>query len=103
MRFLAFILAIYIFALNLAPCEDNVVLDSEVKTEILQSLDNDHQHQDLDICSPFCSCQCCHITAKHFQLTHTKLDIHIISTQDFLYLKGNLKDFSKSILQPPQV
>ncbi len=102
MKFLAFILSIYIFALNLAPCEDNATLDNEVQTEISQGMDNDHQHQDSDLCSPFCICQCCHINATYFQFADLKFNFPYISTQDFLYLNGTEKDFTTSILQPPR-
>jgi len=103
MKFLAFILAIYILALNLAPCEDYTVLDDEVKTEISQAAVDDHQHQGLDLCSPFCICQCCHINAMHIKFVNIKFNISYISTQDFFYLNGIEKDFTTSILQPPRV
>ncbi|MCF7561605.1 hypothetical protein L3X39_13240 [Sabulilitoribacter multivorans] len=102
MKLLAFILSLYIFALNLAPCEDNAALDNEVKTEISQAIGDDHQHQDSDLCSPFCICQCCHINATHFKFVNIKFNTIYISTQDFFYLSGTEKDFTTSILQPPR-
>ncbi len=102
MKFLAFILSIYIFGLNLAPCADYVGSDSDANTEISLSTGDNHQHQDADLCSPFCICQCCHISATHFNTSDTKLDITYISTQDFFYLNGTEKDFTSSILQPPR-
>tara|TARA_R110002049_G_scaffold134581_3_gene294065 strand:- start:101 stop:409 length:309 start_codon:yes stop_codon:yes gene_type:complete len=101
MKNLAFILSLYIFALNLAPCADTVASDNDVQIEILQAAD-DHQHQILDVCSPFCICQCCHINATYFKFVDLKLDFSYISTQDFLYLNGTEKDFTTSILQPPR-
>ncbi len=103
MKPLAFILAIYIFALNLAPCEDFNVPDNDAKTEISQAINNNHEHQDSDVCSPFCICQCCHTTATYFQFSDIKPNVIHISTQDFFYLNGTEKDFTTSILQPPQV
>ncbi len=102
MKFIAFILSIYIFALNLTPCEDNTVSDSEVKTEISHSTD-DHQHQDIDLCSPFCSCQCCHIYATYFKIIDFTIDTTNISTEVFYHFNGLEKDFNSTILQPPQV
>lgn len=102
MKSIAFILSIYIFALNLAPCADYVASDDDAKTEISQSMDDDHQHQDSDLCSPFCICQCCHINATYYQFADLKLDFPYISTQDFLYLNSTEKDFTTSILQPPR-
>ncbi len=103
MKILAFILSIYIFALNLAPCADYAVPDNDVKTEISQAIGDDHQHQDSDLCSPFCICQCCHISAMHFKIPDLSFNISYISTQDFFYLNGSGKNFATSVLQPPQV
>jgi len=102
MKYLSLILSIYLLALNFAPCEDFNVPDDDVKTEISLAIGDDHQHQDSDLCSPFCICQCCHISATYFHLTEIKLNISNISTQDFFYLNGTEKDFSTSILQPPR-
>ena len=102
MKFIAFTLSIYIFALNLAPCEDYSVFDDEVKTEVSQAFGDSHQHEGLDLCSPFCNCQCCHISATSFHFTDFKFNISYISTQDFFYLNGTEKDFTTSILQPPK-
>jgi hypothetical protein len=104
MKFLAFILSLYIYTLNLAPCEDYEagVFNNDVKTEISQIVDNDHQHQDLDLCSPFCICQCCHISTMTFKFVDVKFNTSYISTQDFFYQNGIEKDFTTSILQPPK-
>lgn len=102
MKLITFILSIYIFALNLAPCADYVESNNDIKTEISQSLDDDHNHQNLDLCTPFCICQCCHINTTYFQFVDFNPDISYISTQDFFYLSGTEKDFNTSILQPPK-
>lgn len=102
MKFLGFILSIYIFGLNLVPCEDNAAFGNEFKTEISQALD-DHQHQDTDLCSPFCYCHCCHIHVTHFNVVDYNLSNTVIYTQEFRYFKGFEKDFNTTLLQPPQV
>jgi len=96
-------LSIYIFALNLAPCEDYIAHDDEVKTVLSQLVGDDHHHQGTDLCSPFCICQCCQINITHFSIPSIKFNMAAISTQDFFYLNGSEKDFSTSILQPPRV
>jgi hypothetical protein len=101
MRHLAFILSFYLFALNLAPCADYVTSDNYARTEISQAVD-DHQHQGVDLCSPFCICQCCHTSVTQFQVSNIKFEINFISTQDFFYLNGIEKEFTTSILQPPR-
>ena len=103
MRFLAFILSIYILTLNLTPCEDTSILDNEVKIEISKTIGDDHQHQGADSCSPFCSCQCCHIHATHFEIVELAVSSTDISTEVFYHFNGLVKDFNTTILQPPQV
>ena len=101
MRYLAIILSIYIFVLNLAPCADYIPTNEAAKTEISQHTD-DHQHQNSDLCSPFCMCQCCHINATYLQVTDLKFDVPYMSTQHCLHLNGIEKAFTASILQPPK-
>ena len=105
MKILAFILSIYIFALNLAPCEDNATFDNDVNTEASQDIgdDHQHQHQDADLCSPFCHCHCCPIYATDFAIADYSIATVTISTEVFFYCHGLEKDFNSSILQPPQV
>ncbi|WP_166382985.1 MULTISPECIES: DUF6660 family protein [unclassified Polaribacter] len=100
MKFLTFLLAIYIFALNLTPCADFVVPNDIVKTKTSQITD-DHQHEGTDLCSPFCICQCCHVNATDLQVTFIKNKVSEISTQDFFFLNGSEKNYTSSILQPP--
>ncbi|SDW48237.1 hypothetical protein MKD41_08840 [Lutibacter sp. A64] len=102
MKFIAFILSIYILALNFTPCVDNSEIDDNVKTEISQTNGDEHQHQDSDLCSPFCMCHCCHINVIQFQFTYTKLDVNNYYTQNFFYLNGLETNYSTSILQPPR-
>ena len=106
MKFLAFILSLYIFTLNLAPCADYEagVFNNDIETEISQIVDNDHQHKDtdLDLCSPFCICQCCHTSTINFKFLDVNFNTSYIFTQDFFYQKGIEKDFTTSILQPPK-
>ena len=103
MKFLAFILSIYILALNFAPCEDNGNADNNVKIEISQSGDINHAHNVIDLCSPFCQCHCCHIHATQFNLEEFTVASHKISTELFLHFDSLGKDISNSILQPPRV
>lgn len=102
MKFLAFILSIYIFALNLGSCDDTAMLDDKVKTEISQAVGDGHHHQGSDLCSPFCNCQCCHINAMNIKFVNVKFNLSSISTQDFFYLKGEEVKSTTSILQPPR-
>jgi len=102
MKLLAFILSVYILGLNLAPCEDYPIADNDFNTEISYNIEGNNQHLGVDFCSPFCICQCCHISATHFKVVDVKLGLTYITTQDFFYLNGLEQKFSISVLQPPQ-
>jgi hypothetical protein len=101
MKIVAFILSIYIIALNFAPCEDNVASNDEVKSEISQH--SDGGHCDLDLCSPFCQCHCCQIYATSLNKVDFNISSTVISTEVFFHFDGIEKDFKNSILQPPRV
>ncbi len=103
MKFLAFILSIYILALNFTPCEDSNVMDNDIEIEISQKTDIDHSHNVLDLCSPFCQCHCCHIHATSFNLGDSDEASRKISTKIYLHFDSLGKDIIHSILQPPRV
>ncbi len=101
MKILAILLSTYFLALNFAPCDDSNNLESEPKYEISQISDN--SDCDLELCSPFCQCHCCHVHATNFNFADFNLASRYVSGQDFFHFKGLEKDFSNSILQPPRV
>lgn len=103
MKFLTIILSVYIFALNLAPCDDYAAPDNEVKTEVSQTVGKDNQHLERDSCSPFCQCHCCHINVINSKIADVKFNRTYISTQDFFYFNYSEEEFYISVLQPPQV
>ncbi|NOY47654.1 hypothetical protein MNBD_BACTEROID02-1257 [hydrothermal vent metagenome] len=103
MKFLAFILSIYILALNFAPCEDNVTVGNDVNVEVSQSGDIDHSHNNLDLCSPFCQCHCCHVHVTYLNLEDFTAPLQKIPTDIFLHFDSLGKDITNSILQPPRV
>tara|TARA_R110002073_G_scaffold80283_1_gene193579 strand:- start:576 stop:887 length:312 start_codon:yes stop_codon:yes gene_type:complete len=103
MKFIAFILSIYILALNFAPCEDNAINDNDVKVEISKNGDIGESHNVLDLCSPFCQCHCCHIHATYLSKVDCAIASIDISTKLFFHFNGLEKDFTTSILQPPRV
>ena len=64
MKKIALLLAIYILALSVVPCNDvHAISDIYSTGNILTQDENNHEHP-LDMCSPFCSCDCCHTVAE---------------------------------------
>ena len=102
MKILAFILSVYILALNFAPCEDSSGIDNDIKVEVSQGGNSNHDHSDLDLCSPFCQCHCCHVHTIYSNLSEFEVNTDIISTSIFLHFDSFGKDIPNSILQPPQ-
>ncbi|CAM1340480.1 DUF6660 family protein [Tenacibaculum amylolyticum] len=103
MKLFTIIFALYIFALNLVPCEDYGSLDNEVNTEISKSGEHDHNHQDSDMCSPFCQCQCCHVYVIHVSIADYKVSDVAFIEKSYFYEEGFEKEFNTSLLEPPKV
>ena len=103
MKILAFILSVYILALNFAPCEDSNNLDTINKSDISISNDIEHNHNDLDLCSPFCHCQCCQVHVTDFEMIDFQITSSEISSVVYFHIDKLGKNIPKSILQPPRV
>jgi len=58
MKNLAFILSVYVLALTAIPCVDVPKDDVLHKTELSNTASEHHEHT-TDLCSPFCTCDCC--------------------------------------------
>ncbi len=67
MRLFCALLAIYVFALSVHTCSDGH--GQEHVTCAMEQ--NGTEHNDVDVCSPFCTCTCCagitHVKVAHFQ------------------------------------
>ncbi|TYB71807.1 hypothetical protein ES677_10265 [Bizionia gelidisalsuginis] len=103
MKFFAIILSIYLTSLTCIPCSD-VVVDTQDNTIASIAMADDHSSSDhdVDLCSPFCTCQCCHIEI----ITSTHLDFSFVNNdspqETPTYFESISKDHSCSLLQPPQ-
>lgn len=103
MKLIAFILSIYILALNFTPCEDSLAIDNSSQSEFSQILDLDHEHNALDLCSPFCQCQCCQISVDFVAFYSSTLMTDYIFSINSSYKNSETQDVLYSLLQPPQV
>jgi len=102
-KILAFILSIYILALNFTPCEDASTINEPVKMELSQLDSADHNHNASDFCSPFCHCQCCQVHATDFEIIEFATLTTEIYSEVFFHIDNLGKDIPNSILQPPRV
>lgn len=62
MKIFAYILSFVVLALTASPCIDKPLDNTLQKSELTQSANNDNHQNEKDLCSPFCTCQCCQTT-----------------------------------------
>ncbi|MFM2048423.1 MAG: hypothetical protein RI955_971 [Bacteroidota bacterium] len=101
-NYIATLLATYLFALMLLPCNNTCCLDEHETPTTTQATQNHHE-TDTDICSPFCFCSCCAtaIIALHNPdfnfVPHYSLQTFSLLEQVFLSKKHS------AIWQPPKL
>lgn len=69
MKYISLILSVYILALALLPCADQIdwcISDkgSDQAIELAETGAHDHSGDSKDLCSPLCTCSCCHINLR---------------------------------------
>ncbi len=105
MRFVAVFLSVYILLLSCMPCGD--VKDCKElngnRTEYSTSAHSGHEN-DIETCSPFCSCLCCGQTAN-FGIYTAEIKCTIYSTTPkFFFPSASFQsEFHSSIWQPPKL
>lgn len=101
-KYIATVLATYMFALMLLPCNDNCDIQHHEMQTIFKSV-QDHHEADNDICSPFCFCSCC-ATAITIHNFPTFGFIPQLSIQNFSILElAFVSNANASIWQPPKI
>ena len=106
MRVFAYIFSIYILALSVMPCSD-VYNDCKSDTALAQSSQShNHKSDHNDVCSPFCTCTCCSVSANpQFTPFVVKVAKPLVTTKltfpnrDFFFVSN----FYGNIWQPPKV
>ena len=58
MKFIAILLSVYILVLTTIPCVDKPE-DTQLPNTVLAAANHSAWDQDIDHCSPFCTCNCC--------------------------------------------
>lgn len=99
MKFFAIILSIVVLWLTLMPCIDTPEQNCANKTEMAQQ----HSHsEDIDLCSPFCTCHCCqscvHLPMMLFTLACSTQQEHLYP----ITFQGVPKDFNFDLYKPPR-
>ena len=106
MKWITIILSIYLLALSNFPCADLEVNSAAHKTAQFSS-DANHSHdKQNDLCSPFCTCNCCGAQVLTYQFAdsfHFQAVYSIITIQLPTYKSVYTSSFFGSIWQPPQI
>jgi hypothetical protein len=102
MKVIAIILSIFTFALSVIPCDDEGVFATEQLTSISQSSDH-NSHNDIDLCTPFCSCVCCASIVLEPNLHQDNLILEIPTKELNTYFVSFSSNYLSQIYQPPQV
>ena len=100
MKFFAYFMALYILVLSVVPCSDvhNNCNDKKATTELTQN--HDHQQDQDDNCSPFCTCACCsaNVIALDFKPTQFSFS-QKVAIRNFSFISN----FYGNIWQPPKI
>ena len=105
MKAVCYIIAIVIAGLALYPCNDaNICVDDrKYSNAIVDANDHDHSRNEMDLCTPFCTCNCCCV---HVQVPATityDLRQEIPTSPMNSYTSLFINRLTPSIWQPPKV
>lgn len=105
MRWIITILTFYMLALSVVPCYDAGNECNDNRRETISAQSHDHKQDKDDVCTPFCTCNCCHSSIvsfnfKPFEFNQVKPAVMVqkITVRDF-YLFSN---YYGTIWQPPK-
>ena len=106
-KFVNVILSIIILTLSCMPCADmetgNV---SHLSTKLASNHGNHAHDNEMDLCSPFCTCNCCSVQVlTYFPITTIDFPIvcGVIKIATPTYKSIFTSNFFGSIWQPPQI
>lgn len=107
MKFVNVILSIVFLILSSMPCADMEAGSiTQLSIEFRTNHDSNSHDNHIDLCSPFCTCNCCNAQVlTYFMVTTINFPIvtEIIKTQLPLYKSISYSNFYGSIWQPPQI
>jgi hypothetical protein len=97
------ILIIYIFSLLAFPCQDSFGYTCSHENGKTQNDHHENCPDDCHMCSPFCTCNCCHtntiVAIENNNVTVEFVPVFFIS----LYIEDCYSDVLIPIWQPPKI
>lgn len=106
MKFLIFLLSIYLASLSCMPCADIEVNSTAHSKEVASHKKEPSQDHEKDSCSPFCICNCCGAQILNYSPVinfEFPAVVAVIETKESIYKPSFISNFYGSIWQPPQI
>ncbi|MDA3906143.1 MAG: hypothetical protein PF484_08730 [Bacteroidales bacterium] len=101
MKYIAVILSVYVMVLTAMPCNDvHAANSNSVSMELHQQSPN--QTNDVDLCSPFCFCQCCQTLSFPSFYDGLLSDVEV-ATLNIPFKESRFSNPFSSIWQPPKL
>ena len=105
-KWINLILSIYLVVLSCLPCADTLENETIAHTSEIVSKDNQSHEKGLDLCAPFCSCNCCAVQVLNSAPAVTwifNVETTLIKKPLSSYHSILTSNFYGSIWQPPQI
>ena len=104
MKIFTYLFAVYILALTTLPCVDKPEELVMQKSEFTKSTTTHHHQSDIDLCSPFCTCNCCAspVIQPDLAISFESFPI-LLQSIHTEYVSGFISYPSASIWQPPRL
>lgn len=103
MKFLAFIMSIFILALSIIPCADVDASSLKEKSNMdIHLSHNSHHENTKDVCSPFCCCSCCVGFTNHLSFQINPL-VTVVLDMTYPYIEKRIGTDPFPLFQPPRV
>ena len=107
MKYLSFLLSIYLLVISILPCSDAHSMDTAAPMRIEQSCADNHEAHHTDACSPFCVCNCCStnvsLTINNDVELKTLKPIYFEQIQYVLQTINFHSTYFGNIWQPPKI
>ena len=84
------------------PCDDEIDVDGTAEFHISDSSKEHSDNHQEDLCSPFCSCQCCHVDVVDLDLYPYELILPISSKLHNSGVVNSTQEVNYSFLRPPR-
>jgi hypothetical protein len=103
-KVIRFIVAVYVLAIVLYPCGDPDTCADELKLGAGITAHSNHNADEMDLCSPFCSCSCCAAQIQ-FKATAFVTNLNQVHSKQLpaYYLDRPELQRCNNIWQPPKL